>query len=121
MSTTLDAPPIEGQQDLDGGEATAAAPSGQLDEIRVKGTTQLGLFEAGGKQPTSSSLTLTGGKFDLMDGQAFHKGDTVVLQVVCVVDTVTLKDKTDRKVGVVTACEQQHRAYISDAQVLDHS
>ena len=53
-----------------------------------------------------------------MDGRAFKKGDTVVFQVVAVIDTVTLKDKTDRKVGVVTACEQQHKAYISDARLI---
>lgn len=116
-----EAPPlIDGQQDLEGNEAQAQ-PLPPLDEVRVKGSTQLGLFSAGGKAPTSSSLRLTGGKFDLMDGQAFKKGDTVVLQVVCVVDTVTQRDKTDRKVGVVVSCEQQHAAYISDAQVIDHS
>lgn len=114
--------PTAGQQTIDGNEIPETVPQdGPLDEVRVKGTTQLGLLDAGGKSPTSSSLSLTGGKFDLMDGQAFSKGDTVVLKIVCVVDTVTQKDRTDRKVGVVVSCEQSHKAYITDAQVLEHS
>lgn len=107
--------PLDGQRDFDG---EIHAP---LDEIRIDGSTQLGLFDAGGKKPTSASLALTGGRFDLMDGKAYRKGDVIVLQVVAVVDTVTLKDKTDRKVGVVTACEQQHKAYISDVRVIENT
>lgn len=108
---------IPGQRDLEGGEV----PVAPLDEIQVKGSTQLGLHSLGGKAPTSGTLTLTGTKLKLEHGQAFNKGDTVVLQIVAVVNDAGQKDQTDKATGIVMACEQYHKAYISDAQVIDHS
>lgn len=90
-----------------------------LDEIRVAGTTQLGLFDAGGKKPTSASMRLTGGKVGLIDGQAFRKGDTVVLEIVAVVDSVKLQDKKDGNTGIVVSCEQQHTARVTDVRIVE--
>jgi hypothetical protein len=117
-STTIDAPEIPGQIDIDGDEVVVSTDGAPPEEVRIHGSVQLGLFEAGGKAPTSSSFTLTGGKFGLVDGRAFQKGDQVVLQLVAVVETVALRDKRDEKIGVVVACEQQHKARIIDARVL---
>src|SRR3954462_5553806 len=84
-------------------------PQQAPDDLRVDGTVQLGLFETGGKHATSSTLRLTGGKIDLVDGRAFKKGDTVKLEVVAVVGFIGQQDKVDAQTGQVVSCEQQHK------------
>lgn len=90
-----------------------------IDELRLPGTAQLGFFDAGGKKPGSASLRLTGGKVSLVDGQAFKKGETIVLQIVAVVDSVKLQDKKDSATGMVVSCEQQHTARVSDIRIVE--
>lgn len=73
------------------------------------------MFNLGGKRPQTATLTLAGGKIDV-DG-AFEKGETLVLEVVCVVNKVAQKDKHDTSTGQVVSCEQQHTARITDLRV----
>jgi hypothetical protein len=82
----------------------------------LRGDGQLG-FKVGGKTPTSSSLTLTGGKINV-DGQ-YAKGATVVLRVVARVNDVAFKDKEDPKTGQVIDCTRGHKARILSLSVLD--
>jgi hypothetical protein len=105
-----------GQVDLEGA-VVPAAPEPPVDEIRVDGTAQLGLFNAGGKRPTTSSLRLTGGRVMVLDGRAFKKGDTIHFEGTAKVDFVGQQDKTDGKTQIVVSAEQQHRARITDLRV----
>jgi hypothetical protein len=88
-----------------------------IDEIRVDGTTQLDLFDLGGKKPASASIRLTGGKVALLDGKAFRKGDTIQFSGTAVITAVTQQDKRDSATGIAVSCEQQHRAQITDLTV----
>ena len=108
-----------GQQTIDGGEVQ----SEELPppELIVNGTAQLGLFEAGGKTPTSASVRLAGGKIGLVDGRCFKKGDRIVFEVAAIVDEVTQKDKADSSTGIVVSCEQKHVARITDLRVIETS
>lgn len=99
------------------GNGASAAPAAPPDEILVRGTTQLGLFEAGGKKPVSSSLRLSGGRVLLVDGQAYRKGDRIRFEGTAVVEEVAQRDKTDSKTQIVVACEQKHVARITDLVV----
>lgn len=102
--------------DPQGGEAPGSNEPDlpPLDEITLKGTAQLSIFDMGGKLPDSSSLKFIGGKVSLADATAFKKGETVVVRVVAVVDSVTQKDKRDTQTGQVVSCEQRHEARITD-------
>lgn len=104
------AEPTPGQQTIDGGEVQAPPPP--LEEIRVDGTTQLGFFDAGGKTPQSSSLRLTGGKVELVDGRAFRKGDVIDFSGTAVVREVAVRDKADGQTGIVISAEQKHTGEI---------
>ena len=110
---------------LDGGEFSDPQGAGEapgsnepalppLDEIALKGTAQLSIFDMGGKIPDSSSLKFTGGKVALADATAFKKGETVVVRVVAVVNSISQKDKHDAQTGQVVSCEQRHEARITD-------
>ena len=110
---------------LDGGEFSGQQGAGEapgsnepdlppLDEIALKGTAQLSIFDMGGKIPDSSSLKFTGGKVALADATAFRKGETVVVRVVAVVNSISQKDKHDAQTGQVVSCEQRHEARITD-------
>lgn len=106
------------------GEMPQAPPEDEappLEELRVDGTTQLGMFDAGGKRPQSASIRLSGGKIELVDGKAFQKGDIIVLEVVAVVREVAQRDKPDPKTGIVVSCEQKHVAQITDVRVTETS
>ncbi len=85
-----------------------------VEDLRVDGTTQLGLFDAGGKKPTSASIRLVGGKIQLVDGKAFRKGDRIHFEGVAVIREVAQQDKRDSKTGLVVAAEQKHQALITD-------
>lgn len=104
--------PGPGQQTIDGQEVRAP-----IEELRVDGTTQLGLVDFGGKKPQSASLRLTGGKVLLVDGKCFRKGDVITGSFTAVVDEVGVKDKADPKTGIVVSAEQKHSARITDLQV----
>lgn len=78
---------------------------------------QLTLSVGGGKQPTSSTLRLVGGKIDV-DGQ-YSKGEALVLRIECVVNEVAFKDEADSKTGQVVGCARNHRARVTGVKVLD--
>lgn len=101
------------ERQKDGGDIVPNPP----EEIRVDGTTQLGLIDFGGKRPTSAVITLTGGQFELNDGQAYAKGDTVTFSGTAVVQAVGARDKFDPKTGIVVACKQSHSALVIDLRV----
>jgi hypothetical protein len=103
--------PTPGQQTIDGGEVQ---PQPVIEEVRVDGTTQLGLIDFGGKQPQNSTLTLTGGQFDLVDGKAFRKGDDIHFAGVAKVFDVGGVDKLDRKTMIATTAVQKHKALMFD-------
>lgn len=87
------------------------------DEIAVDGTAQLELFDLGGKRPTSSKLTLAGGGVDVVDGQAFRKGDVVAFSGTAVISAVKQQDKRDKSTQQVVSCEQKHTALITDLRI----
>lgn len=101
------------ERQKDGGEIVPNPP----EEIRVDGTTQLGIFDVGGKRATSASIRLSGGKILLVDGQAYHKGDVITFSGTAVVREVGQRDKPDPKTGIVVSAEQKHVAQITDLQV----
>ena len=122
--TTHDAPPLDGKaQELEGeaGEAVGAMPANppQNDpvEIQVGGTAQLELFDLGGKRPTSSKLRLAGGSVDVIDGQAFRKGDVIRFSGTAVISAVTQQDKRDAQTQQVVSCEQKHIGLITDLRL----
>lgn len=114
MAATTD-PPATGQRTIDDQEVLPP-----LEEIRVDGTTQLGLFNGGGKQPGTATLTIKIGsaKLVLETGQAFRKGDTFAFQGVAKVTEIAQKDTTDKQTGIVVSAEQKHVAVILDLRVV---
>lgn len=106
---------MEEQQERLGTAGQEPAPP--VEEIRVDGTTQLGMFDAGGKQPTTATIALTGGKVMLLDGKAFRKGDVIEFSGTAVVREVSQSDKADPKTGIVVSASQDHRAQITDLVV----
>lgn len=91
--------------------------TGPIEEIRVDGTTQLAMFDLGGKQATASTLTFTGGTVRLVDGQAFAKGDVIRFEGTAVINEVGQKDDHDPKTGIVVAASQKHGARITSLVV----
>lgn len=120
MSVT-DAPPIEGQQTIDGDEVQVDPHGPPLDTIVVDGTVQLGLREVGGKAPLGATISLSGAKADIETGRTFDKGQVLVFQVAAVVDGVAQKDKTDKKTGLVMECAERVSARVTDMRLIDHS
>jgi hypothetical protein len=108
---------MPGQQDIDGSEVPAPAQEALIEELRVDGTTQLGAFDAGGKKPTSATISLSGGAYELLDGKAYSKGDVVHFEGTAVVRSVAQVDKADPKTGIVVSCKQVHVARILDVRV----
>lgn len=106
---------IPGQQDIEGGEVPEPAPP--VEELRVDGTTQLGLIDFGGKRPQAATLRLAGGAVELLEGRAFRKGDVITFEGTAVVMEVGAVDKTDPKTGIVVSAKQKHVARITDLQV----
>jgi hypothetical protein len=101
------------------GDMPAAPPvdAPPVEELRVDGTAQLGIFDAGGKKPSSASIRLAGGKVLLVDGKAYKKGDRISFSGTAVIDEVGQKDKADSSTGIVVSCEQKHVARITDLTV----
>lgn len=115
MEAVKDAPPAGAAQDEQTGDP---ATNGKAPEnIAIGGTVQLGLFKAGGKDPTSATVTFIGGRVDLEKGRAFQKGDVVRFEGTAVIVGVALRDKKDSKTQQVVACKQHHEASITDLQL----
>lgn len=89
----------------------------ERDEIQVDGTTQLELFDVGGKKPTKATVKFTGGKVKIVSGQAFKKGTRIKFSGEAIVNELTQKDEHDPQTGIVTDCEQRHGARIVDLVV----
>lgn len=89
----------------------------QVEELRVDGTAQLGMFDSGGKKPQTASIRLSGGRILLLDGKAFRKGDVLHFSGTAVVREVAQRDKPDPKTGIVVSAEQKHVAQITDLVV----
>lgn len=102
--------PATAEGDAGGGDAPP------VDELKVTAT-QLQFPSMGGKKPTGSTFKLTGGKVDL-GTTCFKKGETVVLEVICVVNNVGQVDKHDVQTGIPVSCEQRHSARVVDIRVL---
>lgn len=88
------------------------------EELRVDGTTQLGLIDFGGKKPQTASIRLSGGKIALQDGRAFRKGDVITFQGTAVVREVGARDQVDAKTGLPVSAEQRHVAQITGLNVI---
>lgn len=102
------------------GEMPPNAPDGappEPEEVVIDGPDQLSIFDLGGKQPTRSSMRLTGGKVRIQDGEAFKKGRRVRFSGEAVVYEVAQRDDTDSKTGQVVDAEQVHKARIVDLRV----
>jgi hypothetical protein len=123
MATATEDPAVDTSHFVDGeGEGQAAGDASSpldsaVEELRVDGTVQLGLFHAGGKEPTSATITLSGGKFELIDGQAYAKGDVIRFEGYAKVIEVKQRDREDPKTGITVSCAQGHTARITDLQV----
>jgi hypothetical protein len=103
----------DGQSDL----KMPNTPLPDVDRIIVDGTAQLSMFNLGGKEPNSASITLAGGKHELVDGTAYNKGERIRFSGEAIVRTVAQRDSADPKTGQVVSCEQQHTAVIVDLVV----
>jgi hypothetical protein len=102
-----------GQQTIDGDEVPAETPvTPVIEEVRVDGTTQLGLIDFGGKRPQSATVTLTGGQFELEHGTAFRKGDDILFAGRARVTAVGGHDVLDTKTMIATTAVQKHIARI---------
>jgi hypothetical protein len=102
---------VQNPDDFDPDEG--ALPTGDLV---VEAGGQLTLSVGGGKQPTSSTLRLVGGRIEV-DGQ-YGKGEAVVLRIEAVVNEVAFKDEHDAKTGQVVGCARNHRARITGIAVV---
>lgn len=114
--TATEAPPVTtGQRTIDNQEVLPP-----LEQITIGGTTQLGLFDAGGKKPGTAKLQLKIGtaKIVLEPGQAFKKGDTFGFEGVARVIEIAQKDTIDKETGIVVSAEQKHVAVILDLRVV---
>lgn len=99
-------------------ERLAATPvQPQDDLIEVEGNSQLELFEFGGKQPTSASITFTGMKARLVQDECYRKGSRIRGTFEAVVTEVSQVDEWDGKAQVVTDCEQKHKAVVIDLEI----
>ena len=90
-----------------------------LEAIVVTGTEQRGLFQAGGKAPTSAVLTLTGGKAELAQGTTLRKGQIISGSFVAVVREVGQKDKVDGSTQLVVDCVEKIGAKVTDLRIDD--
>jgi hypothetical protein len=103
-----DAAPWEG--DAEPEQDGAPAP-----EKVVLGTSEQLSFAIGGKKPTGSKLTLTGGQLDV-EGQ-YGKGERIRIVVEAEVQEVSFRDERDSKTGQVVGCARKHKAVIVSADV----
>ena len=71
-------------------------------------------FDVGGEEPTTTSVRLLGGAIPL-EGE-LTKGETVTLQITCVVGEIAFVDERDNKTGEITGCERRHKVKIRGAR-----
>lgn len=127
-SSTVDRAAIDAEHkaqfEAEAGEAVGPMPpeaprdeQPPVEELRVDGTAQLGIFDAGGKRPTEATLRLQCGAITLAAGGAYEKGAVINFSGVAVVREVKQKDAVDKETGIVTACTQSHTAAIVDLTV----
>lgn len=93
------------QEDAGGELALVVGADGQLS------------FAVGGKQPTSSSIRLTGGSIQIPLGQ-LKKGEDIELRVVARVSAVEFVDTLDGTTKQAVGCERRHKARIVDIGLL---
>jgi hypothetical protein len=78
------------------------------------------LFAVGGKQPTTASITLTGGaieKPELLKDKPVEKGQVVKFTGYAKVLDVGFKDTEDSKTGQVVGCDKRHKGRILELHV----
>jgi hypothetical protein len=122
---SVDAEHRKTELEAEAGEAVGAMPPDapdapapvDPDEIVVDGTSQLSMFDLGGKQASRATIKFTGGKVGLVAGEAYRKGDRIRFSGEAVVNSVGQKDEHDPKTSQVVDCEQRHEARIVDLQV----
>lgn len=107
---------IPGQQDFSGAVQPPQGVEAYPEEIRIDGTTQLAVFDLGGKKAGGATLRLVG-KVSLTEGQGLSKGEVLKFSGVAVVREVGQKDKKDNATGIVVSCEQKHVAEIVDLRL----
>lgn len=76
----------------------------------VEGTIEQLSLDAGGDPPTTTSMTLQGGKVSV-EGE-FKKGEVVTFYVEARVSDVTFSDKWDSKIMAVVGTERKHKAKV---------
>jgi hypothetical protein len=76
----------------------------------VEGSFEQLSLDAGGELPTTTSMTLQGGKVSV-EGE-FAKGEVVKFYVEARVSDVTFSDKWDSKIMAVVGTERKHKAKI---------
>lgn len=106
-----------GPQDPHGGDEFTAGDADPNRELLIVTGDQLTLNVGGGKQPTSATLRLVGGKIEV-DGQ-YKKGAALVLRIEAVVNEVAFKDEHDSQTGQVVGCARNHRARVTGVSVLE--
>lgn len=89
----------------------------EVDEIVLDGSTQLELFDVGGKKATRATIKFTGGKVKLSAGKGFKKGERIKFTGEAIVNEVGQKDEHDPQTSQVVDCEQRHSARIVDLSV----
>jgi hypothetical protein len=97
--------------------ALADPPESVVGEPAIELDGQLS-FEVGGKEPTSTTIRLTGGKVSIDAGQ-LEKGQDVILRVVARVSEVAFVDELDATTKQPVACERRHKARIVDVGLLE--
>lgn len=114
---------LEGEQttvaDFDPGahEAVRGEPV-PPDDIQVTGTGQLDLFAANGKRPSRATLSVSVPKVALQAGTAFAKGETVVLQLVAVINGEGTVDKLDKATGIAVEAVAEFKARVTDVRLV---
>lgn len=88
-----------------------AQPEDQDQGVILEGTTGQLSFAVGGKKPTSSMITLKGGRLD-MSGQ-FSNGETVRAYVEFTIENIAFPLKTDSATGLAISCQRVHTARIT--------
>lgn len=96
-------------------EAGSSQP--EVDEIVLQGSSQLELFDMGGKKATRATIKFSGGKVKIEAGQGFKKGHRIRFSGEAIVNEVGQKDEHDPQTGQVVDCEQRHGARIVDLSV----
>jgi hypothetical protein len=80
-------------------------------QLLIPGTGSGLSLKVTGKKPTTSTLKLTGGKFEV-DGQ-YDKGDRLLVTLEVLVNGVGFKDSVDVKTTQITQCTRLQEALIT--------